>query len=95
MKAPCPFSKLSPQEREGRMITAADKGSHCVGSRQMLFHLIRAWSERDCYSILQMKWRLRVSNEPKCRLTASSQGPDSYAIQTPVLSMSYCTTRDA
>lgn len=43
------------------MITAADKGSHCVGARQMLFRLIRAWSERDCYSILQMKWRLRES----------------------------------
>lgn len=43
------------------MLTAADKGSHCVGARQMLFHLIRAWSERDCYSILQMKWRLRES----------------------------------
>ena len=37
----------------------------------------------------------RVNNEPKHRLTASSQSPDSYAIQTPVLCMPYCTTRDA
>lgn len=42
-------------------MTAADEGNHCVGTRQMLFHLIRAWSERDYYSILQMKWRLRGS----------------------------------
>ena len=42
-------------------MTAADRGSHCVGARQMLFHVIRAWPERDYYSILQMEWRLRES----------------------------------